>query len=84
MTYTANEALRRAVALIPADRLLLETDCPYLAPAPWRGKRNEPALSVFTARAVAAARGADPEELWQTCGDNARRFFNLPDVPDPA
>lgn len=84
VTYTANEALRRAVALIPADRLLLETDCPYLAPVPWRGKRNEPALSVFTARAVAAARGADPEELWQTCGDNARRFFNLPDVPDPA
>lgn len=82
VTYAANADLRRAVALIPADRLMLETDCPYLAPVPWRGKRNEPALSVFTARAVASARHVDPEEIWQTCGDNARRFFNLPHTPD--
>ncbi len=81
VTYPANEDLRRAVALIPADRLMLETDCPYLAPVPWRGKRNEPALSVFTARAVAAARHVAPEDIWQSCGDNARRFFNLPDAP---
>ena len=77
VTYPANAALREALPLIPAERLLLETDSPYLAPAPWRGRRNEPALTVFTARAVAEARGVAPEELWLTCGENARRFFGL-------
>lgn len=77
VTYKANEALREAVALIPADRLLLETDAPYLAPLPWRGKRNEPSYTVFTVRAMAEARGENPEDLWRTCGDNARRFFGL-------
>ena len=55
VTYKANDALREAVALIPADRLLLETDAPYLAPMPWRGKRNEPAFTVFTVRAMLPA-----------------------------
>ena len=59
------------------DRLLLETDAPYLAPLPWRGKRNEPAYTVFTVRAMAEARGENPEDLWRTCGDNARRFFGI-------
>ena len=77
VTYKANEELRQAVALIPADRLMLETDAPYLAPLPWRGKRNEPAFTVFTARAVAEARGQEPEEVWRVCGNNARRFFGL-------
>ncbi|MDR1777266.1 MAG: TatD family hydrolase [Desulfovibrio sp.] len=77
VTYKGNAALREAVAAIPAERLLLETDCPYLAPEPWRGTRNEPANTVFTAHAAAAARGQSPEEVWQTCGDNARRFFGL-------
>lgn len=77
LTYPANAALRDAVAVIPRDRLLLETDAPYLSPVPWRGTRNEPAYTVFTARAAAAARGETPEALWQTCGDNARRFFGL-------
>ena len=77
VTYKANEELREAVACIPSDRLMLETDAPYLAPVPWRGKRNEPAFTVFTARAVAEARGQDAEELWRQCGANARRFFGL-------
>ena len=77
VTYPANAALREAVALIPADRLLLETDSPYLAPVPWRGRRNEPALTVFTAQTVAEARGVSPEDLWLACGKNARRFFGL-------
>ncbi|MDE7372347.1 MAG: TatD family hydrolase [Desulfovibrio sp.] len=77
VTYPANGALREAVAIIPEDRLLLETDAPYLSPVPWRGTRNEPAYTVFTARAVAAARGVAPEELWQACGRNARRFFGI-------
>lgn len=77
VTYKANADVREAVALIPPDRLLLETDAPYLAPLPWRGRRNEPSFTVFTARAVAAARGEDPAALWLRCGDNARRFFGL-------
>lgn len=77
VSYPANAALREAVAVIPDDRLLLETDSPYLSPVPWRGKRNEPAFTVLTVRQMAEARGVSPEELWQLCGDNARRFFGL-------
>ncbi|MDR2850553.1 MAG: TatD family hydrolase [Desulfovibrio sp.] len=80
-TYTANDALRQVAAFISPDRLLLETDCPYLSPMPWRGKRNEPAFSVFTAHAVAKARGEDTELLWRRCGDNARQFFTLEGSP---
>lgn len=84
VTYAANAALREAVALIPEDRLLLETDAPYLSPVPWRGTRNEPAYTVFTARAMAEARGMTPEELWRLCGRNARRFFGLAEPEDAA
>lgn len=77
VSYPANDALREAVAVIPEDRLLLETDCPYLSPIPWRGKRNEPAFTVFTVRHMAEARGVSPATLWQQCGRNARRFFGL-------
>ncbi|MDO5484314.1 MAG: TatD family hydrolase [Desulfovibrionaceae bacterium] len=81
VSYPANAALREAVAMIPSDRLLLETDAPYLSPVPWRGKRNEPAFTVFTVRWMAEARQMPPEELWQICGDNARRFFGLSGQP---
>lgn len=77
VTYPANAALREAVKIIPEDRLLLETDSPYLAPVPWRGTRNEPSYTVFTARAVAEARGEVVESLWERCGENARMFFSL-------
>ena len=77
VTYPANQALREAVAKVPLDRLLLETDCPYLTPVPYRGKRNEPAYVAYTAQAVALVRGMDPAELWTHTGDNARCFFNL-------
>lgn len=77
VTYPANSALRDAVCIIPGDRLLVETDCPYLAPVPWRGRRNEPALCAFTAAAVAEVRGEAADELWARCGDNARRFFGI-------
>ena len=77
VSYPANTALREAVAAIPAERLLLETDAPYLSPVPWRGKRNEPAYTVFTARWMAEARQMPAEDLWLLCGTNARRFFAL-------
>lgn len=77
ITYPANTALREAVAIIPEDRILLETDCPYLSPVPWRGATNEPAYIVFTARAVAEAKKMPVDELWLQCGVNAVRFFGL-------
>lgn len=81
VSYAANEALRRAVAHIPLERMLLETDCPYLTAEPWRGKRNHPALTGFTARCVAQVKGLSPAEIWAATGRNARFFFNLEDRP---
>ena len=77
VTYPANTALRDALAVIPKDRLLAETDCPYLTPMPYRGKRNEPAYTAFTVQAMAEALHMPPEELWALCGDNTRRFFGF-------
>jgi TatD DNase family protein len=80
VTFPANHALREAVKNIPAERLMLETDCPYLAPMPYRGKRNEPAYLALTVQAMAEARGVDAAELWTSCGKTAMQFFGL--VPD--
>ncbi len=77
VTYPKNEELRKAAAAAPLDKIMLETDCPYLAPQEWRGQRNEPALSVFTAHCIAKAKGMDVAKFWQHCGDNARTFFNI-------
>lgn len=77
VTYPKNTALAEAVAGMDLSRVLLETDTPYLAPEPWRGKRNEPAFIVFTAARVAALMDRDVAEVWRTTGDNARRFFGL-------
>jgi len=76
-TYTNNQVLRDIVRDIPLERLHIETDCPYLSPMPWRGTENEPALSVFTAQALAQSREMDLTELWTQCGKNSVRFFNL-------
>ncbi len=77
VTYSRNEAMQEAVRMIPSDRLLIETDCPYLTPEPYRGRRNEPAYVVFTAARIAELRGVDVEEIWRVTGDNARRFFGI-------
>ena len=77
MTYRKNTALAEAVAGLDPTRLLLETDAPYLTPEPWRGKRNEPSLLVFTAARVAALLGLETAVLWRQTGDNARAFFGL-------
>lgn len=77
VTYRANEALQQAVTAIPLDRLLIETDCPYLTPEPWRGKTNHPALVGFTAQKIAGLRGMDVAQLWETTGKNAMEFFGL-------
>jgi TatD DNase family protein len=77
VTYRKTDELQAAVARIPFDRLLIETDCPFLTPEPWRGKRNHPALMAFTARRVAEIKGRSLADVWQMTGDNARRFFKL-------
>jgi TatD DNase family protein len=66
--------------LVPADRLLLESDAPYLAPVPDRGKRNEPAWVARTAERVAGARDASAAEVGELCIGNAQTFFGLPEV----
>lgn len=69
--------LREAARAVPVDRLVVETDAPYLAPVPHRGKRNEPAFVRFVGEAVAAARGATADELAEVTTSNARRLFDL-------
>ncbi|MGE5730374.1 MAG: TatD family hydrolase, partial [Gemmatimonas sp.] len=66
------------IRLVPDDRLLVESDSPYLAPVPHRGKRNEPAWVSFTVARVAAARGVDFAVLGAQTARNAARFFDLP------
>ncbi len=63
--------------LVPDDRLLVESDAPYLAPVPWRGKRNESAWVTFTVAKLAAIRGVDAETLGHRTMENARRLFGL-------
>jgi len=75
VTYPRSEALREAAAAIPEDRILVETDAPYLAPQPMRGKRNAPANVVETARTVAEVRGLAYEELERSVEANARALF---------
>ena len=77
VTFHKNQALQRAVASIPLERMVLETDCPFLAPEPYRGRPNEPAFTVFTARKIAAIRGEPVERIWEATALTARNFFQL-------
>jgi TatD DNase family protein len=78
VSYKTAQALRDSVPLIPRERLLIETDCPYLAPIPRRGKRNEPAFLTHTAEVVARCAGMSFEELAALTTQNASRVFRLP------
>jgi TatD DNase family protein len=75
VTYPSAEALREAAAKVPEERILVETDAPYLSPQEKRGKRNEPANVVATARLVAEVRGVSYEQLERTVEANARALF---------
>ena len=68
VTFPKGDNIRDAARAVPADRLLVETDSPYLAPVPHRGNENEPAFVVDVARKVAALRGTTPEALSAPCG----------------
>ncbi len=75
LTFKRNEELRQLAAEIPADRLLVETDCPYLAPVPYRGKQNEPAYVLETLMVLASARGVEPSEMAEIAYANAQSVF---------
>jgi TatD DNase family protein len=78
VTYPRNEANREAARKVPADRIVFETDCPYLAPQARRGKRNEPAFVRDVLERVAEVRGEDPAELAERSSRNAAALFDLP------
>lgn len=78
VTYPSATALAAAAARVPAELLLLETDTPYLAPVPHRGRPNRPAYVLDTLQAVAAMRGVEPDELAGQVEMNAARAFALP------
>lgn len=76
ITFKKSEALRAVAAEVPADRILVETDAPFLAPEPYRGKRNEPAYVTNTARALAGARNTDFGTVSKQTTENFFRLFS--------
>lgn len=81
LTFPSARTLRDAVRTVPSDRLLLETDAPYLAPVPFRGRRNEPAYLRATLAALAALRECPERELAECTTRNAVRLFRFSDLP---
>ncbi len=77
VTFKKAEPLREVARAVPLERLLVETDCPFLAPVPLRGRRNEPAYVVETVRFLAALRGLEPEELGRVTSANFARLFRI-------
>jgi TatD DNase family protein len=77
LTYPKAVSIREAAAFAPADRILVETDAPFLAPIPLRGQRNEPAFVAHTAAALADLRGISPEELAAITTENFHRLFHI-------
>ena len=84
VTFKKTEHLRALAGELPADRILVETDAPYLAPGKHRGKRNEPSYVTETARTVAAARGVPFEEIARQTTENFFRLFSKVPPVDPA
>lgn len=76
LTYPKSESIRAAACRVPEDRLLIETDAPFLAPQPRRGRPNEPAFVAHTLAALAAARGESPEHVAAATWRNARALFD--------
>ena len=81
LTYKSAENLRAVAIEVPMDRLLVETDSPYLAPVPYRGKSNEPAFVVKTLQQLAAVKSATPEDMAKATSDNFFQLFSK--VPRP-
>ncbi len=77
VTFPKANRLRAVAAAVPLERMLVETDCPYLTPQPYRGRRNEPAYVRYVIEAVARARGMPAEAVAQATADNTRRLFGV-------
>ncbi len=77
VTYPKNEELREVARYVPEDRLLIETDAPFLTPVPLRGKRNEPSYVVYTASKVAELRGVDTDRLFEVVLENAKNLWSV-------
>ena len=75
LTFPKSQEIRDIARDVPRERLLVETDAPYLAPVPFRGKRNEPAYVAHTARVLAQVKGMTPEALADLTTENFRRLF---------
>ena len=82
LTYPKAQQIRAAALEVPLDRLLIETDCPYLAPVPHRGKRNEPAFVLDTARKLGELRGLSTEEVGEQTARNFYTFFKLAEMDE--
>jgi len=80
ITYSGNSRLAAAAAYVPADRILIETDCPYLTPIPFRGKRNEPAFVSYVAERLAIIRKVSPVQLAENVYENTVRLFGITEV----
>ena len=81
VTFKSADDVRAAAAVCPLDRLLVETDSPYLAPVPHRGRPNRPALVTVVGAAVADIRGVPPEVVEEATWANTAAVFRLPDGP---
>ena len=77
VTFKKAENLREAARVVPLDRLMVETDCPFLTPVPFRGKRNEPSYVVHTARFLADLHGVSLETVAEETTSNFNRLFRL-------
>jgi len=77
LTFPKNAVLREAVRQVPLDRILLETDCPYLTPVPYRGRRNEPVYVRYVAEEIAKLKGLAPHDVAEQSTENAVRLFGL-------
>ena len=78
VTFPKAEQIRNSASQVPLDRMLIETDSPFLAPVPHRGKRNEPAFVVEVARQIGEIRGVSTDEVGMQTAANFYRFFSLP------
>lgn len=83
-TYPKTQNLRDVATALPLEKLLIETDAPYLAPQPYRGKRNEPAYVGEVAKAIASVRNLAADEVASATAENFRRFFGLAPQSAPA
>jgi TatD DNase family protein len=82
VSFRNAEDLRATARALPLQRILIETDAPFLAPVPYRGRRNEPAYLIETARCIAGLRGMEPEELASATSENFRTLFGIATEPD--